>query len=110
MKKLLFIINTLGYGGAERAMLNLLQELHSKNYEISLFVLTGQGELIRDLPENVKLLNQNYKPVSVLEKRAEPISRKIIATNLPISILNLSVKKIYANIIAYYGKIIKTIF
>lgn len=78
MKKLLFIINTLGYGGAERAMINLLHELHSKNYEISLFVLTGQGELIRDLPENVKLLNQNYKPVSVLEKSG----RKLLAKSV----------------------------
>lgn len=68
MKKLLFIINTLGYGGAERAMLNLFDTLDSEKYEISLFVLTGQGELSRELPENVRLLNKNYKDVSVLTK------------------------------------------
>lgn len=68
MKKLLFIINTLGCGGAERAMLNLFGELDSKEFDISLFVLTGQGELIRELPENVRLLNKNYKDVSVLTK------------------------------------------
>ena len=68
MKKLLFIINTLGYGGAERAMLNLFDALDSEKYEISLFVLTGQGELSRELPENVRLLNKKYKEVSVLTK------------------------------------------
>ena len=68
MKKLLFIINTLGFGGAERAMLNLFGELDAEEYEISLFVLTGQGELSRELPENVRLLNKNYKDVSVLTK------------------------------------------
>lgn len=78
MKKILFIINTLGCGGAERAMLNLLQELHGNNCEISLFVLTGQGELIRDLPENVKLLNKNYKPVSVLGKNG----RRLLGKNV----------------------------
>lgn len=69
MKKLLFIINTLGCGGAERAMLNLFGALDSEEYEISLFVLTGQGELIRELPENVRLLNKHYKETSVLTKK-----------------------------------------
>ena len=68
MKKLLFTINTLGCGGAERAMLNLFSVLDSEKYEISLFVLTGQGELIRELSENVRLLNKNYKEASVLTK------------------------------------------
>ena len=69
MKKLLFIINTLGCGGAERAMLNLFSALDSNRYEISLFVLTSQGELRRELPENVRLLNKKYKEVSVLTKK-----------------------------------------
>ena len=69
MKKLLFIINTLGYGGAERAMLNLFSALDSNKYEISLFVLTSQGELRRELPENVRLINKKYKEVSVLTKK-----------------------------------------
>lgn len=53
MKKLLFVINTLGYGGAERALLNLLGALDPAQYQISLFVLTGQGELIHELPAYV---------------------------------------------------------
>ena len=69
MKKLLFIINTLGCGGAERAMLNLFSALDSNKYEISLFVITGQGELRRELPENVRLINKKYKEVSVLTKK-----------------------------------------
>ena len=73
MKKLLFIINTLGYGGAERAMLNLFDALDSEKYQISLFVLTGQGELSRELPENVLLLNKNYKDVSVLTKEGRKL-------------------------------------
>ena len=69
MKKLLFIINTLGCGGAERAMLNLFSALDSNKYDITLFVLTGQGELRRELPENVRLINKKYKEVSVLTKK-----------------------------------------
>ena len=66
MKKLLFVINTLGCGGAERALLNLLGVLGQEKYEISLLVLTGQGELVRDLPTYVTLINQNYNASPVL--------------------------------------------
>ena len=66
MKKLLFVINTLGYGGAERAMLSLFGALDPEKYEISIFVLTGQGELIHELPPHVRVLNKDYKDCSVL--------------------------------------------
>lgn len=78
MKKLLFVINTLGYGGAERAMLNLFGELDSEKYDISLFVLTSQGELRRELPKNVRLLNKKYKDVSVLTNEG----RKLLMTSV----------------------------
>ena len=68
MKKLLFVINTLGYGGAERALLNLLGALDPAQYQISLFVLTGQGELIHELPAYVEILNADYIDCSVLTK------------------------------------------
>ena len=48
MKRLLWI-NTMGYGGAERALLNLMSALEKEQYEISVFVLTGQGELIHQI-------------------------------------------------------------
>lgn len=66
MKKLLFVINTLGYGGAERAMLDLFEAIKNESYDISLLVLTGQGELICELPSHIHLLNQNYSDISVL--------------------------------------------
>ena len=59
----------MGCGGAERAMLNLFSRLDPNQYEISLFVITGQGELRRELPENVRLINKKYKEVSVLTKK-----------------------------------------
>ena len=85
MKKLLFIINTLGCGGAERAMLNLFSRLDSNKYEISLFVITGQGELRRELPENVRLMNKKYKEVSVLTKKGRRL--------LTLSVLKVGIGK-----------------
>lgn len=65
-KKVLFVINTLGHAGAEVAMIELLKALDKNKYDISLFVLMGQGELITKIPEHVKLLNKEYSNHSVL--------------------------------------------
>ena len=66
MKKILITINTLGLAGAEVALLGLLQQLDPKEYDVSLFVLTGQGELIHRIPAHVKVLNKSYCDSSVL--------------------------------------------
>lgn len=64
-KKVLFVINTLGRAGAENALLELLKRIDKDKFEVSLYVLTGQGEMIGKLPEKVKLLNKSFIPVSV---------------------------------------------
>lgn len=65
MKKILFVINTLGRAGAEMAMLELLRRLSEKEIEIHLYILTGQGEMLDEVPANVKLLNKEYQNCSV---------------------------------------------
>lgn len=65
-KKVLFVINTLGHAGAEVAMIELLKALDKNKYDISLFVLMGQGELISKVPDYVTILNKKYKDSSVL--------------------------------------------
>lgn len=60
MKKILFVINTLGTAGAEKALIELLTQLDKKGFDISLFVLMNQGDLINDIPKNVKILNTHF--------------------------------------------------
>ncbi len=67
-KKILFVVNTMGRAGAERALLELLKKMDSREYDIFLYVLMGQGELIRELPAYVKLLNSETSCLSVLSK------------------------------------------
>lgn len=66
MKKILFVINTLGRAGAERAFIALMNTLPKEQYEISLLVLTGRGELFEEVPEHVKILNRHPDSRSVL--------------------------------------------
>lgn len=65
MKKILFVMNTMGRAGAEMALLELLRRLVEAKMDVSLFVLTGQGEIIDKVPDGVHLLNKSYKEISV---------------------------------------------
>lgn len=68
-KKLLFVINTLSRAGAEIALLELLRRLDGQEYEIYLYVITGQGELVGKLPAYVRLLNSTFSEESVLTRK-----------------------------------------
>lgn len=68
-KKILFVINTMGRAGAEIALVELLRRLDGREYDISLYVIAGQGEMVRDLPPHVRLRNPRFNPASVLSRR-----------------------------------------
>ena len=82
MKKLLFVINTLGRAGAEMALLELLRRLDPVRYDVSLFVLTGQGELASELPTYVRLLNTDYDSTPVLSRDGKRKLRKRVLRSL----------------------------
>lgn len=80
MKRLLFVINTLGQAGAETALLNLLRQIDPKEYDISLYVLMGQGEMVSELPEYVKLLNDSFCESTVLSVQGRRLmARRVMA-------------------------------
>ena len=54
MKKILFIINTLENGGAERVLINLLNHLPSNQFDITLITLYSSGIYDQFLPGNIK--------------------------------------------------------
>ena len=64
MFRIMFFINTLACGGAERVLVNLLRSLPSDKFDISLITVLG-GEYEKDIPKHVKY-------------------RKIIRTNNPL--------------------------
>lgn len=78
MKKVLFVINTLGGAGAEKALLELLKRFPKEQYEISLYVLLDQGELILQVPSHVKVLNREYSNASVLSREGKKVLNKKI--------------------------------
>lgn len=55
-KKLLIVSHALELGGAERSLIGLLDALGSDDFEIDLFLLRHQGELMDAIPAHVRLL------------------------------------------------------
>lgn len=43
-------------GGAERSLIGLLEALENKNVQVSVFLYRREGEFLKDLPHNVRLL------------------------------------------------------
>lgn len=77
MKKILFVVNTMGRAGAELSLLSLLRKLEGKEYDIFLYALIGQGELIKEVPSYVKILNPVFSTESVLSKAGR---RRLVKT------------------------------
>ncbi len=48
------------------ALLELLRQIDNREYELYLYVLMGQGEMIGQVPSHVRLLNSDYSNMSVL--------------------------------------------
>ncbi|MGB3452716.1 MAG: glycosyltransferase [Moheibacter sp.] len=55
-KKLLFVINNLNVGGAEKALVSLLNELDYSQFEVDLQLFKNQGLFLKDVPKEVKIL------------------------------------------------------
>lgn len=111
MKKVLFVINTLGGAGAEKALLELLKRFSPEQYQTDLYVLLEQGELISQVPEYVNILNRDYTAESVLTREGKKklnkkvfrrlFTRGALFKNIPYLIKNTSAmlkqRKIFAD-------------
>lgn len=105
MKKVLFVMNTLGRAGAEMALLELLRRLsEQKELEISLFVLTGQGEMLSQVPEGVRLLNRTYDDCSVLTSEGK---RHLLQTVLRAMVRRGTVFRLFPYLIKQLCSMIK---
>ena len=59
MKKVLFIIPTLGNGGAEKSFISMLENLNSQKYKVDVFAIRPTGLIADMLPDYVNLLPLN---------------------------------------------------
>lgn len=60
-KKLLFVMNNLHCGGAEKALISLLETLDYSLYEVDLLLFKKEGIFLTKIPEEVNLLEEPYE-------------------------------------------------
>ena len=75
MKKVLFGITSLGFGGAERVLVDIANKLCNE-YNINIFTIYAYGEMEKQLNSNVNvksLINKKYEELTKLEKIIVPI-------------------------------------
>ena len=85
MKKVVFGITSLGIGGAERVLVDIVNKMQEE-YDITIFTLYKGGAFEKELNQNVKIVSLYANPYEEMSG----IKRKII----PIYVLNCG-KKIY---------------
>ena len=78
MKKIFIMAHSLEIGGAERALLGILENIDTMQYQVDLFLLRHQGELMKYIPDNINLLPENLQYSSLGIPIIEVIKRKQI--------------------------------
>ena len=63
MKNILFIMNDLECGGAQKSLISLLKTIDYNKYNIDLFLFKHTGSYLKEIPKEVNLLEEpsNYK-------------------------------------------------
>ncbi|PGT96257.1 MULTISPECIES: glycosyltransferase [Bacillus] len=60
-KKILFIINNLNCGGAEKALVSLLENMNYSMYNVDLFLFKHEGVFFNKIPKQVNLLEEQLE-------------------------------------------------
>lgn len=71
MKKILFLIHTLGAGGAEKALVNLVNNLNAQKYDITVETMFGDGVNAKALKPHIHYISKNVpypKGISIILK------------------------------------------
>lgn len=55
MKKILFMIDSLNGGGAEKVLINILNRLDYNKFDVTVFLIYGEGIYLKYVPDNVKI-------------------------------------------------------
>ena len=101
-KKILIVSHFMEIGGAERALLGLLNGFNYRKYEVSLFLFRHEGELLKLIPQEVNLL----PTIEQYTTLACPISRVVQRGHFLLAISRIVGKymsKAY-NIIHFYNQ------
>lgn len=113
MKKILFVMYDMTSGGAEKSLVNLLNELNPDEFEISLLLFNRKGIYLHQIPSYVKMIKAPYALTGLFNNtdlkqvRYYPVYLYKIATNLLTKLLCKEKKEqMYFRWKKYYSRIV----
>ena len=68
MRKVVFVIESLGLGGAEKSLVTLLQNLDYTKYSVSLILFQKEGIFKKFVPHQVNVICLENKKVSLIDR------------------------------------------
>lgn len=77
MKKILFVIDELNMGGAQKSLINLLKIMDYKNYQVDMIMFRKKGILENELPKEVHKIELCSKDQAIFVKAKESIKKLI---------------------------------
>ena len=79
MKNILFVMPSLGSGGAEKSLVNLLNLTDYEKYAVDLLLFKREGLFLSQIPKKVRLLQPTdslqYIPLPDLSEQPENVQR-----------------------------------
>lgn len=74
-KKVLFIINSLGGGGAEKALIEFLRQIDYARYEVSLCLVFNEGCYLDDVPAEVRVFRLYDRELNFAHRKSLKLYR-----------------------------------
>ena len=71
-KKILFVLRSLYNGGAEKSLVNLLNELPEDKYDIDLLLFRNEGLYLQQVPKNVNIITLPHNEASLFASIKKP--------------------------------------
>ncbi|MBP5398200.1 MAG: glycosyltransferase [Bacteroidales bacterium] len=100
-KKILFIMSSLGGGGAEKALIILLRNFDYKRYDVHLLLSSTSGIYQSEVPEAVKVIPLYKRSGTMLERLAFFLSARFACFVLERTVTRKVVKERYDTIVSY---------
>lgn len=92
MKKRIFIsVYYLHIGGVERSLLGLLNTIDTTNYDVDLFIFSHEGELMKSIPANIKILPE----IKQYAQLNQPLKNLFFSGHLKIGLVRLWAKFLF---------------
>jgi len=93
MKKILFLIHDLGHGGAEKVLVNLVNNMDPQQFQVSVMALFGGGVNEQFLAPHIRLI--------VCHKKAFPGNSHLMKLLTPKQLYHYYIKEHYDIIVSY---------